>query len=56
MFALSFLPLSYSNTQQTNGIQSNIILNVLQDDNIILNIKKIVNLELRIEKDKIIIL
>lgn len=52
MFGLSFLPLSYSNTQQLNGIQSEITLDILQDEDISLNIERVISIELYIERDE----
>lgn len=56
MFGLSFLPLSYSGTKQLNGIQSHIILNVLQNKDIAFSIERVINIELYIERDETIIL
>jgi len=56
MFGLSFLPLSYSNTQQLNGIQPEITLDILQDKDISINIKQVISIELYIERDQSLIL
>jgi hypothetical protein len=51
MFALSFLPLNSSDTKQLNGIEQNIILNILQTDDFDSHIQTIINIELTIEQD-----
>jgi len=56
MFGLSFLPLSYSNTKQLNGIQPEITLDILQDEDISLNIERVISIELYIERDKSLVL
>lgn len=56
MFLLSSSPLSTSNTQQLNGIESDIILYINELEPVELCVLKTINIELFIEKDKEIIL